>query len=50
LMKRLINLLTKKMHPDYLIDYQEQVNEYLTKLHKTSNHINTIFELPLQLE
>lgn len=50
LLKRLINLLTKKLHPDYLIDYQEKINVYLTKLHKTSNHINTIFELPEQLD
>lgn len=46
LLKRLITLVTKKLHPDYLIDYQEQINEYLTKLHNTSNRINTIYELP----
>ncbi|ADQ79926.1 hypothetical protein Palpr_1787 [Paludibacter propionicigenes WB4] len=46
LLKRLINLITKKLHPDYLIDYQDKINEYLTKLHYTSNRINTIKDLP----
>ena len=50
LLKRFINLVTKKMHPDYLMDYQERINDYLTRLHKTSNHINTIFNLPTKLE
>ncbi len=50
LLKRLITLVTKKLHPDYLIDYQEKINEYLTKLHNTSNRINTIHELPQCVE
>ena len=40
----------KKMHPDYLVDYQEKINEFLTQLHKTSNRINTIKELPEKIE
>ena len=50
LLKRLITLVTKKLHPDYLIDYQEKINEFLTKLHRTSNRINTIYELPRIIE
>jgi len=50
LLKRLINLVTKKLHPDYLIDYQDQLNEFLTKLHHTSDRINTIFDLPQAIE
>jgi len=50
LLKRLIKLVTKKLHPDYQVDYQEEINEMLTKLHKTSNRINTIKELPLAIE
>ena len=46
LLKRLINLISKKLHPDYLIDYQDRINEMLTKLHYTSNRVNTIKELP----
>lgn len=46
LLKRLITLVTKKLHPDYLIDYQEKINEFLAKLHHTSNRVNTIRELP----
>ncbi|MDO9152266.1 MAG: hypothetical protein Q7U47_00885 [Paludibacter sp.] len=50
LLKRLITLVTKKMHPDYLVDYQDVINEFLVKLHKTSNRIQTIKELPLSID
>jgi hypothetical protein len=50
LLKRLINLVTKKLHPDYLIDYQDKINEFLTLIHNTSNRINTINELPISIE
>lgn len=50
LLKRLITLVTKKMHPDYLVDYQDAINEFLIKLHKTSNRIQTIKELPKMIE
>lgn len=50
LLKKLITLVTKKMHPDYQMDYQEKINEYLTRLHRTSDHINTIFDLPQLIE
>jgi hypothetical protein len=50
LLKRLITLVSKKLHPDYLVDYQDKINEFLTKLHKTSNRINTIKELPEKIE
>ncbi len=50
LLKRLISLVTMKLHPDYFVDYQDKINEFLTKLHKTSNRINTIRELPAIIE
>ncbi|MDD4970547.1 MAG: hypothetical protein PHT07_14065 [Paludibacter sp.] len=50
LLKRLINLVTKKLHHDYLIDYQDKINEFLTKLHHTSDRINTIYDLPGLIE
>jgi len=46
LLKRLINLLTRKVHPDYFADYQDTINQMLYKLHHTSNRVNTIKELP----
>lgn len=50
LLKRLITLVTKRLHPDYLVDYQDKINDLLTRLHKTSNRINTIKELPYQID
>jgi hypothetical protein len=44
-LKRLINLLNK-MHPDYLANYQDRVNNFLDLLHRRSNHIDTIYNLP----
>ena len=50
LLKRLINLIETKMHPDYKLDYQDKINEFLQKLHSTSNHIKTILEMPLSVD
>lgn len=50
LLKRLITLVTKKLHPDYIVDYQDQINEFLTRLHNTSDRVNTISELPKSIE
>jgi len=50
LLKRLITLVTKKLHPDYQVDYQDRINEFLAKLHHTSNRINTIKELPYLID
>lgn len=50
LLKKLISLVTKKLHPDYLVDYQDKINEFLVKLHATSDRINTIKELPQAIE
>lgn len=50
LLKKLIGLVTKKLHPDYLVDYQDKINEFLNKLHKTSDRINTIYQLPESIE
>jgi len=50
LLKKLISLVTKKLHPDYLIDYQDKINEFLVRIHTTSDRINTIYDLPQLLE
>ena len=50
LLKKLIELVTTKLHPDYLLDYQDTINGFLTKIHQTSNRINTVFDLPRVLE
>ena len=50
LLKRLIVLVTKKLHPDYFVDYQDSINDFLGKLHKTSNRIQTINVLPKMIE
>jgi len=46
LVKRMVTLLNSKLHPDYVIVYKENINSYLLVLHRVSNHINFIFDLP----
>ena len=50
LLKKLISIVTKKLHPDYLIDYQDKINTFLEKLHRTSDRVNTIRDLPQEIE
>ena len=44
--KRLLNLVTKKLHEDYLLDFKDDLNKYLRILRSRSNHIDLIFNLP----
>lgn len=46
IVKRLVNVVTKKLHEDYKIEYEETINEYLQILHRTSRHIDTVYNLP----
>ena len=49
LVQRLITLVTKKMHEDFLNDYKAKINEYLDRLHRTSNHLDFIHAMPAQI-
>jgi len=46
ILRRLLNIITKKIHPDYLIDYQDDVNEYLKIIAKYSYHHIFTYKLP----
>lgn len=46
MLRRLINVVTTKLHPDYKVDYQEIINTYLEILHRRANHLNIIYTLP----
>jgi len=50
LLKRLIGLVTNKLHVDYFVDYQDKINKMLTLIHQSSNRINTIKSLPNSIE
>lgn len=45
ILRRLINVV-QKLHPDYFIGYQDKINQYLATLHRTSNFIDTVYNLP----
>lgn len=46
ILKRLITLVTKKLHADYRIEYEDKINNYLKVLHGTSNHLDMIYDMP----
>jgi hypothetical protein len=46
LLKRLLTLVTKKLHEDYRIEYEVTINDRLNILHQHSNHVDTIYALP----
>ncbi|MFA6864092.1 MAG: hypothetical protein WCS11_09450 [Dysgonamonadaceae bacterium] len=46
IVKRLINIVKTKLHEDYKIEYEDAINEYLKILHRTSRHVNTVYNLP----
>lgn len=47
--KKLLQILTEKIHPDYLVDYQDELNRMLQKLHRRSYRINTVKLLPKEI-
>ena len=49
IVKRLLNLVTNKLHDDYKAEYIPFINEYLEVLHRTSNHIDTVYGLPIKI-
>ncbi len=46
ILKRTINLITKKLHEDHKLDYQENINRYLSILHSKCNHLNIVYDMP----
>ena len=49
LLKRLITLVTTKLHSDYKIEYQVKINRYLEVLRHTSNHVDFIYAMPASI-
>ena len=43
---RFYNLVTKKLHEDYLIEYKEPLNDFLKTLHAKSNHLDFVYDMP----
>ncbi|MDP3443584.1 MAG: hypothetical protein Q8T08_12065 [Ignavibacteria bacterium] len=45
LVKKAMSLLNK-LHEDYRLEYEPILNDYLTILHRTSNHLDYVYNLP----
>lgn len=44
--RRLMTIVTKKLHEDQALDFRDNLNRYLEILHRNSSHINVVFSLP----
>lgn len=49
ILKKLLTLVTTKLHSDYKIEYSDAINLYLTRLHASSNHNDFVYKLPQQI-
>jgi hypothetical protein len=47
---RLYNLVTKKLHEDYQIEFAAPINSLLTILHAKSSHLDYVFNMPKSME
>lgn len=47
---RFYNLVTKKLHEDYRIEYRDNLNLYLESLHAKSNHLDYIYNMPKSMK
>jgi hypothetical protein len=43
---RLFNLVTKKLHEDYRIEFAEPMNRFLEILQAKSNHLDYVYDMP----
>ena len=43
---RFYNLVAKKLHEDYLIEYEEPLKDFLKTLHSKSNHLDFVNDMP----
>nr|NQU90066.1 hypothetical protein [Bacteroidota bacterium] len=50
LVRRLVNLVTGKLHEDFKLDYKDKINRYLDLLHRNSDHIETVYKLPNRID
>lgn len=46
LLKKLITIITTKLHPDLKADYEDKINSFLKRLHGSSNHLDFVFNMP----
>jgi hypothetical protein len=49
LLKKAISLLQNKLHQDYAIEYSKTINAYLETLHRASNYLDCVSNLPLSI-
>lgn len=46
LLRKAVTILQKKLHEDFKLEYEARLNEYLNIMHRTSGHLDYIYNLP----
>ncbi len=46
LLRKAVSILQTKLHADYSLEYEPKLNEYLNIMHRTSRHLDYIYNLP----
>jgi len=49
-LSKTINLVTKKIHEDYRVEFEGQLNTYLKRLKAASSHLDYVYILPDRIE
>lgn len=49
LLKKAISILENKLHEDYRIEYAPVLNEYLVVFHRTSSHLDYVYNMQKQV-
>jgi hypothetical protein len=50
LVKKAITIITTKIHEDYRIEFIDKINNYLSILHKYSDHLDFVYDMPHSIE
>jgi hypothetical protein len=43
---KLITIVTKKIHEDYRMDFEDKINGYIKRLKAVASHLDVIYNLP----
>ena len=47
---RLYNKVTKHLHEDYLMEFKDDINHFLSILHAKSNHLDFVYSMPQKVK
>lgn len=49
LVSRLLTIVTKRLHPDLILDYRSKLNYFLKMLHEGSSQLDAVYNMPHEI-